>query len=160
MSLSGAGYVQPHASRDAGHSAGNRAVVVTRPRSVMFDGPAVVVSGRFAYWLERTVNLRRLALDVRGSDAELTEALHAIHLAALTFEEQAASATGRKQETEPEVTPESTYVTTPKAADLLGCTDRAVRLACSEGRLSGRCIDGRWRVDRQDLERFKELRNP
>ncbi len=131
---------------------------MTRPKSAMFDGPVVVISGRVAYWLEHTVDLRRLALDVRGSDVELTESLHAIHLAALTFEQQMASATGSERDSEPEVSAGSTYVTTPKAADSLGCTERAVRLACSEGRLAGSRVDGRWQVATGDLERFKELR--
>lgn len=131
---------------------------MTRPRSVMFDGPAVVVSGRFAYWLERTVNLRKLALDVRGSDAELTEALHAIHLAALVYEEQATSVNGSNPTPISEVAPQSTYVNVTQAAGLIGIGDRAVRQALAKGDLVGCRVDYRWRVDRQSIDRYKELR--
>jgi hypothetical protein len=131
---------------------------MSRPRSVMVDGPAVVVSGRFAFWLDRTVNLRKLAIDVRGLDPEISEALDAILLAAFTAR-QATSAVGSKQDNRAEVASHSEHVSTTTAADILDCTDRAVRLACSQGRLSGRCVDGRWQVDRLDLERFAGQRN-
>jgi hypothetical protein len=34
-------------------------------------------------------------------------------------------------------------------ADLLSITDRAVRLACSEGRLEGQRVRNRWQISRE-----------
>ena len=132
---------------------------MSRPRVVMFGGPVVVISGSFASWLERSAKLRKLAHEVRGLNDEITEGLQEIHFAAVAFDKHVASATGSKQDSGAEVASQSTYVSTTTAADLLDCTDRAVRLACSQGRLSARCVDGRWQVDRQDIERFAEQRN-
>jgi excisionase family DNA binding protein len=47
------------------------------------------------------------------------------------------------------------WVSVTDAADLLNIGDRAVRLACQQGRLDGELVSGRWRIRRQAIDDFK-----
>jgi hypothetical protein len=132
----------------------------SRSAYALFLEPTVVLSGQFCAWLERAAGLRPLALEVRGADEVASAGLHAIHLAALAWREQVGSANGstRDNGAEAGAHSEREHFGTSAAARVIGITDRGVRLACSEGRLSARRVDGRWRIELADLERFKELR--
>lgn len=46
-------------------------------------------------------------------------------------------------------------VTATEAAALLGCTDRAIRKACTEGRLPAVKLGNAWFIDAQDLDRHR-----
>ncbi|MBA2738069.1 MAG: helix-turn-helix domain-containing protein [Nocardioidaceae bacterium] len=46
-------------------------------------------------------------------------------------------------------------MSTTQAADQLGVTDRAVRLACQLGRLAARQVGGRWQVSRAVLDEYQ-----
>ena len=45
-----------------------------------------------------------------------------------------------------------------QAADLIGITRRACRLACEQGRLPAKKTNGRWEIDRQDAVNFRAAR--
>ncbi|PTU56968.1 hypothetical protein DBB34_06555 [Sphaerisporangium cinnabarinum] len=49
-------------------------------------------------------------------------------------------------------------MSTGQAAELLGMTDRGVRLAICEGRLEAEKPGGRYRVSRANLEHFRAAR--
>ncbi|MDP9466822.1 MAG: helix-turn-helix domain-containing protein [Actinomycetota bacterium] len=121
-------------------------------------GPVVVVTARVAAWLDAR-GLSALRVNARGVDAEVDAVLAALHYAALSWR---TSLTSAQPEVEPEVAgpdvgdaPGLAWVSSTQAADLLGITDRAVRLAMESGRLPAEKVDGRWRVAREDLEHFR-----
>jgi excisionase family DNA binding protein len=115
---------------------------------LVFDGGAFVD--------ERVCALRQR---VRGQDAELDQTLLAIRLAGLRFSER--SSTGTLCAPRPEPVSESTRqqldntVSTTTAAGLLGISDRAVRKAITEKRLPASSVEGRWRIDRHEVERYR-----
>jgi hypothetical protein len=89
---------------------------------------------------------------VRGRDPEVDAVLVALATAAVAS--AAGSSNFRRRDVEPEVAPASDVMGSAEAADLLGLTDRAVRLACEQQRLRGEQVDGRWRIARIDVETF------
>lgn len=114
-------------------------------------GPIVVIDGRICALLDKLVGLSKIRAQVRGQNIELDQALMAIHLAGLA---SAESATGTYQapQREPRITSELVdTVSTTVAAELLDITPRAVRRAITEKRLRATCLDGRWRISRDDL---------
>lgn len=115
----------------------------------------VIVPARVAAWLATRTDLKSVRISARGADPEVYAVLHDLHRAALEWR---ASVTGSAAAPEPEVGAPSKWVSTTKAADLLGITDRAVRLAISERRLPAQQVDGRWRIDREDVEHYRAAR--
>lgn len=129
-----------------------------RPASAYVHGvgaPVVVVPGRVAALLDNLLDLTRLRVEVRGQDAELDAVLVALRVAAANWR---TTATGSPHPPAPEAATRSTWLSTAQAADILGVTDRAVRLAITEHRLNAQQIDGRWRISREDLEHFRAAR--
>ncbi|MFJ1510909.1 helix-turn-helix domain-containing protein [Cellulosimicrobium funkei] len=120
------------------------------------DGPAVVVPARVAAWLEARAGLSGLRVKARGIDPEVDAVLVAIRVVGLAWRD---SATGSHVEPEPEVPRGSSqWLSTGQAADLLGITDRAVRLAISENRLPAQQVAGRYRITRADVEHYRAAR--
>jgi excisionase family DNA binding protein len=114
----------------------------------------VIVPQRVAAWLERHAQLGRLRIDVRGADAEVDNVLTALRLAAMAWRDSACGTDARNLT---EVEPLS-VLSTVQAAGELGITDRAVRLAIQEGRLTGQQVSGRWQISREDLEHYRAAR--
>ncbi len=50
-------------------------------------------------------------------------------------------------------------MTTSRAADVLGISDRAVRKACTDGRLDAERVDGQWRITRASVEAYAPRRS-
>ncbi len=117
-------------------------------------GPVVVVTARVAAWLDAR-GLSALRVNARGVDAEVDAVLAALHYAALSWRTSLSSAQSEVAGPDVEDAPGLTWVSSSTAADLLGITDRAVRLAMESGRLPAEKVDGRWRVAREDLEHFR-----
>ncbi len=119
-------------------------------------GPVAVVPGRVASWLLRHADLARLRVEHRGMDGEVDSVLVAITVAAHSWRTSVVGSDVRK---EPEGEPQSgLWLTSAQAADLLGLTDRAVRLAIYEERLQAERVGGRWVIHREDLEHFRAAR--
>ncbi|WP_189016033.1 helix-turn-helix domain-containing protein [Paenarthrobacter histidinolovorans] len=116
------------------------------------NAPVVIVPARIAAWLERNAGLNQIRINARGADPEVDSVLNALRLAALTWR---TAATGSPQAPEPEAARESKWYSTTDAAERLGITDRAVRLAIQEKRLHATNLDGRWRISTEDIEHFK-----
>lgn len=135
-----------------------------RPRPVSAfvhgaDGPVVVVPARIAWELVERAGLRTFADRSRGRDEERDNVLRGlIFLAQWWAQEGSASASGSTVDAPAEVAPRSVSMSTRQAADQLGVTDRAVRLACASGRLPAAQTDGRWRIAPADLEHYRRAR--
>lgn len=119
-------------------------------------GPGVLVPARVAAWLEKRAGLSSLRARARGADPEVDAVLLALRVAGLAW---LTSATGSEVEPEPEVRRESSqWLSTGQAAELLGMTDRGVRLAISEGRLEAEKVADRYRISRSNVEHYRAAR--
>jgi excisionase family DNA binding protein len=118
------------------------------------NGPVVILPARVCAWLEYHAALNKLRIERRGIDPEVDQALVAVRVAAVAWR---TSATGRTTAPEPEVPEE--WVSTAQAAEHLGITDRAVRLAIKEGRLTATQVDGNHRISSEALAHFIAARN-
>src|SRR3954467_5491940 len=110
--------------------------------------PVVVVPARFAVWLNRTVGLDALRQQAVG-DPHVGSVLTALALLVANAS-TAPGGTNRRKSAEPQRL--LTSMTTSQAANLLGCTDRAIRKAIDEERLlATKNAAGHWRISRSDL---------
>lgn len=130
------------------------------PHLIGTTGPSVVVPARIAAILEAHAGLSALRVRTRGTDAEATDVLEALRFAALSWRENvvgsASSGTSVAPKAEPE--PACKWMTTGKAADLIGISSRAIRKAIADGRLPAQEVGGRHRITREDLEHFRAAR--
>ena len=125
------------------------------PEAYTHLGGIVVVPSRIAALLDQHLRLDRFRKNVRGQDAELDAVLLAIRLAAVAH----SSAAGTIPAKTPEPQPHSrSGLMVPAAAIHLGISDRAVRKAMAEGRLSAQKIDGRWSTSFADIEAYRANR--
>ena len=128
---------------------------LARPPAAYVHGvhaPVVIVPARIAAWLERHASLNEVRIRSRGADPEVDAVLAALRLAALTWR---TAVTGSTNAPEPELPPQSKYYSTSEAAERLGITDRAVRLAIAQNRLNATNLHGRWRITPEDIAHFK-----
>jgi len=120
-----------------------------------------VISGRTAAWLLSIADLPRLRIAHRGTDAEVDSQLLALTHVANAWR-AATSATsadsGSALDELPEVAPASKVMTTKTAAERIGITDRAVRLACDQGRIPATRVVGRWQLERSDVDAYCRFR--
>lgn len=119
------------------------------------DGPVVILSGRVCAYLNKYAALDRFRSDNRGADAEVDNALVAMRIAALKWQE---SATGTKQAPQPELDASFQWLSTTQAATQLRVSDRAIRKAIAEHRLTAENVAGRWRISRTEFEHYKARR--
>lgn len=115
-------------------------------------GEVVVVPARVAAWLLKYAHLDELRSQVRGADPEVDNALVAL---AVSGKYWLASATGSPRAPTAEVVAPSMLMSTSQAADSLGITARAVRLAIGEERLPAERVDGRWLITRDEVEHYR-----
>lgn len=116
--------------------------------------PCVIVPARVAAWLERHTQLRALRTEARGTDPEVDAVLVALGVAAAAWR---SSATGTRAPVAAEqATASETTMTTSQAATVLGVGERAVRQAIGRGRLPATRAGGRWLIEREDLEHYRQ----
>jgi excisionase family DNA binding protein len=118
--------------------------------------PTVALSPRVCAWLESEIDLRRLALSVRGVDDEFTEALHSIHLASLDWRELSSTSGSNadKAASAPSDSKDDPYLTSAAVAKRRGTSDRAVRLACLQGRIPHEKVGNRYQIRRSDADAY------
>ncbi len=129
------------------------------PGSYVFGTGAdqhVIVPARVAAILFRRAGLADYHRQNRGIDPELDSLLVALREAG---REWVASVSGSEPRKAAEPESLSSRVSAREAADLLGVTDRAVRLACTQGRIPAEQVDGRWLIDREDVEHYRAARD-
>lgn len=126
---------------------------VRRPLEMTVDG----VTAEMAGWLVRQPEFRALRTKARGQHP----AVHA-YLTAVTVvgQEWISSVSGTPVASISEQAPSlRTWVTTREAADLLDLSStRAVTQAIARKRLKARNEDGRWQIEREDLEHYRAAR--
>jgi excisionase family DNA binding protein len=121
------------------------------------DGPGVFVDGTVCALLNKILGLDKIRAQVRGQNALLDQTLVAIRLAGIaSYKVPVAEPNSAPQ---PEPVPQSKQhhedtIGTTAAAAILGISDRAVRKAITEKRLPATCLDGRYRITRQDLRTY------
>lgn len=120
-------------------------------------GMGLVISAETAYLIETLGDMKKLRARVRGRYPHISQELLDLRTVAMSFDPQ------RLPEAEvdfPEVAAESEagWLSSQRAADLLGMTDRGVRLACSEGRLEAEQVGKRWRISQEAYQAFKAAR--
>lgn len=127
------------------------------PEHQVYDGTHVVISGRVCAILNRKANLDAFHLEVRGSDPELDAALAAMKIAQMKW---ASSASGTSLDTpaEPAGSLKQEWFTTTEAGNRLGISDRAIRKAIDEKRLSATRVDSTWKIHVEDLEHYAAAR--
>jgi excisionase family DNA binding protein len=126
---------------------------------LVHKGPVAVLDGRVCAMLNKLLGLDKIRSQVRGQNPQLDQALLAIQLAALATE---TSGSGSSPAPQPEVAPRSKQqlntVSTTTAASSLGITDRAIRQAITEKRLTATKVDGRYRITPDDLATYAATR--
>lgn len=121
------------------------------------DGPAVVLDARACAWLEQYARLSSVRKDFRGTDPHISQQLEEIRYAAMAWWRASAS-TGTEHDSEAEVAAPSKWLTTGQAADLLGITSRAVRLAIARGDVPAEKVGTHNRISRADVEHYRAVR--
>jgi excisionase family DNA binding protein len=121
------------------------------------NGPFVVIDGAVCAMLDRLLRLDQIGRKYRGQNEQFDQSLAAIRLAGAAYSERSGS--GADSAPQPDVPPHSVRqqnptVSTTKAASILGMTDRSVRRAIREKRLPATCLDGRYRINRDDLTNY------
>jgi excisionase family DNA binding protein len=130
-----------------------------RPTAAYMHGEVAIVTGRVAAWLLTYTDLPRLRVAHRGGDPEVDAVLGAITYVGTAWRASAdGSNSGSGVAAEAEARSPSEWMSTGQAADALGVTDRAVRMACRDNRLPAEHVDGRWRIAREDLEHYAATR--
>jgi excisionase family DNA binding protein len=122
---------------------------------VGLGGPAVVVPGRVAAWLETRLDLRRVRSEVRGIDPEIDSVLLDLAVAALTWRKAVDGCTPAGPT---EVGAPSVWLTTADAADQLGISSSWVRQEIRAKHLAAEQVDRRWRISRTDFEHYRAAR--
>lgn len=107
-----------------------------------------------AWNLVTRAGLGDYALEQRGRDVDVDDALMALRIAAQVHVRDVTSATGSRVDPSPEAPPPSAAMSTFEAAERLGISDRAVRLACSTRRLPATQVGGRWRIEPTDVAAY------
>lgn len=125
------------------------------PERYLLLETGVVVPARIAALIYRRTGLGDVRVSLRGIDPEVDAVLMALHIAALKWR---GSATGSETAPAPEPVASSSWLTTTEAAGLAGVTDRALRKAIADGRLTSTRVSGRHRISREDLEHYRAAR--
>lgn len=126
------------------------------PGAYRFDGPISIIPGRIASIIMVRYGLDKIRSQIRGMDSELDTVLVDLATTAAAWR---STACGTERATTPEPGEQSSqWVNTSTAATLLGITDRAIRKAIDEKRLTAQQVDGRWRITREDVEHYRAAR--
>ena len=126
------------------------------------DGPGMWLPGWGADWLERQTNVGERRIAQRGVDPIVDDVLIAVRESAMRW--RAASDLnadfGSYEAPTAEVVRRSVgeLLGSKAAGDLVGKSDRAVRLACAEGRLAHQIVDGRYVISRDDILAYANYR--
>lgn len=128
----------------------------------LHPGAVVVVPASVAAWLIVQTDMPARRVEHRGADPQVDAVLGALTVAGLGWRTSttsaATSAGGSAVVVEAEVVAPSEYMTTSRAADVLGITDRGVRLACNQGRIPATRVDGRWQLDPDGVAAYRRTR--
>jgi len=126
-----------------------------RPDGAYIVQEAVVVPFRICAIITRQAGLKTWASAHRGIDPEMDQVLHDVTMAGLRW---VTSAVGKETARDPEGEAPSKWLTATKAAELVGVSARAARLAAQERRIPAEKFGGQWQISREDAEHWKASR--
>jgi len=130
-----------------------------RPAEAFVHGDNAIVRADMAHKLLERGGFKNWTANHYGDDPEFDTILRALRIAAARRTSDLTSDRGSKSAAQPEVAPQlAAVINAMQAADLLGVTDRAIRLAIAGGKLPAQQVDGRWQINRQDVERYRATR--
>jgi excisionase family DNA binding protein len=115
--------------------------------------PAVILSADTCDLLNRIFNLRAVHNHVRDRP-RIAQEIADIREITASFR-ALPEATGSIAEVAQDL---ERWLTPQEVADLEGITDRAVRLACTEGRIPAQQVGGRWQISRTAYEDYRRER--
>lgn len=123
-------------------------------------GPAVVISAETAYWLERICKVTALRQRLRdGRHQQVSIELVELRRVALSYDPGRLPVSAEGGRRFAEVAEDSeVMMTVAEVADSLSLTDRAVRMACQQGRVEAERIGGRWLISRAAFENYRAAR--
>ena len=134
----------------------------SREYLVGVDGIGVEVPGWAADWLERQTDLAKQRIAARGVDPALDEVLLAIRRAAVMSRSDSSADPGADLGTTAAggtaLLRTSGQLTVNEAAGLIGIQRRAVRKACTEGRLPAVMVGSQWLIQREDAANYQRRR--
>lgn len=121
------------------------------------NGPGVVISAETAYFLETYCeDISRLRVRTRGRLPHVAQELLDLRHVGMAFDPS------RLPEAEADIAelaaPSNQWLTPQRVADLLGMSDRGVRLACSQGRIDAQHVGTRWRISQEAFQTYKAAR--
>ena len=150
---------RPRASRPTtGRRAGRRDPQPSIPPEVFVhrDGEGrVVVAVPAPIAADLVALVRERHRRLRGLDPLRDAVLAALIIGAAVWRQQVET----NAAPQPEPAPRSPVMTTSRAAYALGISDRAVRKACTDGRLDAELVDGQWRITRASVEAYEPRRS-
>ena len=130
-----------------------------RPAEAFVHGDQAVIRGTMARKLLERGNFAAYTANSYGDDPEFDTMLRALRIAAARRTSDLTSDRGSDSAATPEVAPSlAAVINAMQAADLLGVTDRAIRLAIVGGKLPAQQVGGRWQINREDVERYRATR--
>lgn len=125
---------------------------VTSPGEVTIDGLTAEMAG----WIVRRPEFRDIRIAARGAHPAVYAYLTAIAVVGQNWcSSQARTPRANKDEQAQDL---RSWVTSSEAADLLKGGPRAVQQAIARGRLKATKVDGRWRIEREDLAHYLATR--
>jgi excisionase family DNA binding protein len=128
-----------------------------RPSYLMRAGEAwVMVPPRIAAFIESRTNVKALRVKLRGVDPEATAVLEDLRAAALSWRGCPQTTTGVDSARKPPA--RSSRLTTGQAADLAKVSRQAIGKAIRTGHLTAIKIDGRYQIERRDLDQWRSTR--
>lgn len=125
---------------------------VTQPGDVTVDGLTAEMAG----WLSKQPEFRSLRISARGSHPAAYAYLTAVTVVGQNF---VFGLNRTREANSPEHASESrSWVTSSEAATCLGIKPDAVLRAINRRRLPAKKVDGRWQIERADVEHYRSSR--
>ncbi len=126
-----------------------------RPDGAYIIQEAVAVPFRICAIITRQAGLKAWANARRGADPQMDQVVHDMTMAGLRW---VTSAVGKETRQDPVGEAPSKWLTATEAAELVGVSARAARLAAHEGRIPAEKFGGQWQISREDAEHWKASR--
>lgn len=120
-------------------------------------GMGVVISAETAYLIETFGGLGELRRRLRGRYPQVSQELLDLRYVAMSFDPRQLPE-AEVESAELAAQSEVGWLSPQRVADLLGITDRAVRLACSQGRIEAEQVGSRWRISQEAFKHYKAAR--
>jgi excisionase family DNA binding protein len=116
----------------------------------------LIMPPRIAALIESRTNVKALRVKLRGIDPEATAVLEDLRVAALSWRSCPDTTTGVDRARKPAA--RSSRLTTGQAAELAKVTRQAIGKAIRTGHLTAIKINGRYHIERPDLDQWRSSR--